>query len=53
MKVIEDDGELSEDEQLKIFKVIRRDVAVADFVIGIKDKGKHTRYLQSELGDFP
>ena len=43
MKVIEDDGELSEDKQLQIFKVIRHDVAVVDFVIAIKDKGKRTR----------
>ena len=40
VKLIEEDDELSEYEQLKIFKVLRKDVAVADFVLAIKDKGK-------------
>lgn len=52
VKLIEEDDELSEYEQLKIFKVLRKDVAVADFVLAIKDKGKRTRYIQSELDDF-
>ena len=52
VKLIEDDGELSENEQLKFFKVLRKDVSVADFVLAIKDKGKRTRYIQSELDDL-
>jgi hypothetical protein len=52
VKLIEDDGELSENEQLKFFQVLHKDVAVADFVLAIKDKGKRTRYIQSELDDL-
>ena len=51
VKLIEEDDELSEYEQPKIFKVLHKDVAVADFVLAIKDKGKRTRYIQSELDD--
>ena len=52
IEMIENDDDLSENEQVQIFKVIRRDVAVADFIVGIRDKAKRTRYIQSELADL-
>jgi hypothetical protein len=51
VQIIEDDDELSEDEQIKIFGVICRKIAIADTIIAIKDKKKRTRYIQSELAD--
>ena len=51
VKIIEDNNELSENEQLQAFKIICHDVAVADFIVAIQDKGKRTRYIQSEIYD--
>ncbi len=52
IKLIDEDNELSDHEQLQIFKVIRKDVSVADLVLAMRDKGKRTRYIQSELNDL-
>ncbi len=51
IKLIEDDADLSEHELLKIFKVIRKDVTVADLILAMTNKAKRTRYIQSELED--
>jgi len=52
IKCIEDDGDLSDDEQIKIFKLICKDVTVTDMIISIGAKEKHTRYILSELDDL-
>ena len=52
IKCIEDDGNLSDDEQIKIFKLIRKDVTVADMITSIGAKEKRTRYILSELDDL-
>ena len=50
--LIEEDGELSEHEEMRIFKLIRKDVTVADCITSIQDKAKRTRYIHSELEDL-
>lgn len=52
IKIIEDDDDLSENEQLLIFKVIRKDVSVADLILAMRNKEKRTHYIQSELSDL-
>ena len=51
IKLIKDDPDLSDNKLLKIFKVIRKDVTVADLILAMTNKAKHTRYIQSELED--
>lgn len=48
---IEDDGDLSEDEQIQVFKIIRRDTAFADTLLAIRKKESRTRFIKSELYD--
>ena len=52
IKLIDKDNELSDNEQLQIFKVIHKDISVADLIFAMKNKGKRTRYIQSELSDL-
>ena len=52
IKLIDKDDELSDNEQLQIFKVIHKDISVADLIFAMRNKGKRTRYIQSELSDL-
>ncbi len=52
IKIIEVDDDLSENEQLQIFKVICKDISVADLILAMKNKEKHTHYIQSEVSDL-
>ncbi|KAG6807625.1 hypothetical protein H0H92_006890 [Tricholoma furcatifolium] len=49
VRIIEDDGDLSEEEQIKVFKIIRRDTSFADTLLAIKKKSTRTHFIQSEL----
>ncbi|KAG6826692.1 hypothetical protein H0H87_006689 [Tephrocybe sp. NHM501043] len=46
---IEDDGDLSDEEQLKVFKIIRRDTTFADTILAIRKQSARTRFIKSEL----
>jgi hypothetical protein len=46
---IEDDGDLSENEQIEVYKIIRRDTTFADTLLAIRQKGSRTRFIKSEL----
>lgn len=48
---IEDDGDLSEHETIKAFRIIRRDTAFADTLLAIRNKESRTRFIKSELYD--
>ncbi|KAF5367349.1 hypothetical protein D9615_010294 [Tricholomella constricta] len=56
--MIEDDADLSDNEQLKVIKIIRRDTTFADTILAIRKAESRTRYIKSELypvaedGDF-
>lgn len=52
IKVIVDDNDLSDNEQMKIFKAIHHDVAYADSILAIQEKARHTCYIQCELADL-
>jgi hypothetical protein len=45
---IKDDGDLSDDE-LKVFKIIRRDTSFADTILAIRKQSAHTRFIKEEL----
>ncbi|KAG6841388.1 hypothetical protein C0991_011552 [Blastosporella zonata] len=47
--MIKDDDELSEDEQIKVFKIIRRDTTFADTLLAIKKKSTQMCFIQSEI----
>ncbi|KAG6823953.1 hypothetical protein H0H92_008488, partial [Tricholoma furcatifolium] len=47
--MIEDDGQLSDDEQIKVIKMIRRDTSFADTILAIRKPNARTRYIKSEL----
>ncbi|KAG6847438.1 hypothetical protein H0H93_008101 [Arthromyces matolae] len=47
--LIEDDGDLSDDEQIKVIKIIRRDTSFADTILAIRKAESRTRYIKSEL----
>lgn len=47
-----DDDELSNNEKIQAFKLIRRDASVADTLNAISKKSLRTYYIQSELGDL-
>lgn len=47
--VIEDDGDLSDNEQIQIFRVIRKDTAFADTLLSIHKKDDRTQFIKSEL----
>jgi len=48
---IEDDGDLSENDMIKVFKIIRRDTTFADTLLAIRKKESRTRFIISELLD--
>ncbi|KAG6806703.1 hypothetical protein H0H92_010312, partial [Tricholoma furcatifolium] len=47
--MIEDDGQLSDDEQIKVIKMICRDTSFADTILAIRKPNARTRYIKSEL----
>jgi len=49
IRQIQDDGDLSENEQVMAMKLMRRDVTIADTFNAIGRKETRTLYLQSEL----
>ena len=46
---IEDDGDLSDNERIQIFQVIRKDTAFADTLLSIRKKDDRTQFIKSEL----
>ena len=46
---VEDDGDLSDDEQLRVFKVICHDTGFADTILAICKKSACTRFIKEEL----
>jgi hypothetical protein len=46
---IEDDGDLSDNEQTQVFQVICKDTAFADTVLAISKKEACTRFIKSKL----
>jgi hypothetical protein len=46
---VEDDGDLSDDEQLRVFKIIRHDTGFADTILAIRKKCARTRFIKEEL----
>lgn len=46
---IEDDDDLSEDERIHAYQMIRKDTTFADTLLSIRKKKTRTRYIQSEL----
>jgi hypothetical protein len=46
---IEDDGDLSDDEHLRVVKHIRHDTGFADTILAICKKSIRTRFIKSEL----
>jgi len=46
---IEDDGDLSDNEQTQAFQIIRKDTAFADTILAIRKKDARTRLIKSEL----
>ena len=49
--LIDDDGDLSEDEMIMTLKLIRRDTSFADTILALKKKTTRTKYIKSELSD--
>lgn len=49
IRAIEDDGDLSDHEQIAVFRVIRRDTAFADTILAISKKDTRTLFIKSEL----
>ncbi|KAF6744078.1 hypothetical protein DFP72DRAFT_88381 [Ephemerocybe angulata] len=49
IKVIQDDGLLSEDEEIKAFSLIRKDITIADAILAIGSEDRRTRFIQHEL----
>jgi hypothetical protein len=49
IRQLEDDADLSEDEQIQAFRLFRKDSAVAQSYLSISKKATRTRYIQSEL----
>ncbi|TFK32008.1 hypothetical protein BDQ12DRAFT_671440, partial [Crucibulum laeve] len=48
---IEDDGDLSENEMIKVYKIIQHDTTFAETILAIQQKGSHTHFIKSELYD--
>jgi hypothetical protein len=49
IQMIEEDDDLSENECIRAFRVIRKDTTFADTVLSIRKKETRTRYIQREL----
>ncbi|KAF5334517.1 hypothetical protein D9611_013836 [Ephemerocybe angulata] len=49
IKVIQDDGLLSEDEEIKAFSLIRKDITIADAILAIGSEDRRARFIQHEL----
>lgn len=48
---VEDDGDLSDDEQLKVFNIICHDTGFADTILAIHKKHACTHFIKEELYD--
>ncbi|KAF8226431.1 hypothetical protein L208DRAFT_1407059 [Tricholoma matsutake] len=51
IEVIEDDGDLLENEMNKVYKIVCRDTAFADTVLAIDKQTACTSFIQSEIND--
>ena len=49
IKLVQDDGYLSDDDELKVFDIIRRDSTFADTLLAINSVEKRERFVQYEL----
>jgi hypothetical protein len=49
IRQLEDDADLSEDEQIQAFRLFRKDSAVTQSYLSISKKATRTCYIQSEL----
>jgi hypothetical protein len=49
---LQEDVDLSDDEEIRAFQLFRRDSSIAQTYLSIKGKTKHTRYIQSELDEL-
>jgi hypothetical protein len=49
INLLEEDGDLSDNEQVQAIRLFSRHTTVADSYIAIKKKATRTRYIQSEL----
>ena len=46
---VDDDGDLSDDEQLRVFKIICHDTGFADTILAIHKKCAHICFIKKEL----
>jgi hypothetical protein len=46
---IEDDGDLSDDKQLKVFKIIHCNTSFANTILAICKQSAHTCFIKEEL----
>lgn len=49
IQMLEDDADLSENEQIDAFQLFRKDSSIAQAYLAIRKKETHTRYIQLEL----
>lgn len=52
IQLLEDDGDLSDNEPIRAMKLIHRDTSVADVLLAVGTKERRTHYIQSELEDL-
>jgi hypothetical protein len=51
IKVLEDDGDFSENDEVKIMRIFTKDTAVAQTYIGVSKQSKRTKFIRSVLDD--
>jgi len=49
---LEDDGELSENDQVKVIRLIQHQTSIADSILAIKNKRTRALYLRAELNEL-
>lgn len=49
---LEDDGDLSDNEQIQAFQLFRKDSTIAQSYLAIRKKETRTLYIQKELSTF-
>jgi len=52
IQLLEDDGDLSDNEHIRAMKLIHCDISVADVLLAVGSKERRTHYIQSELEDL-
>lgn len=52
IRLLEEDGELSENEQIQAMRLFRKDSSIAQSYISIRNKSTRTKYIQAEMEDM-